>query len=54
MAILPMAVYGLEVPAGGVPIAAKTDIPAAVSFPGKETHGYKLTRPPVSHYNGRH
>ena len=32
MAILPMAVYGLEVPAGGVPIAAKTDIPAAVSF----------------------
>lgn len=27
-----MAVYGLEVPAGGVPIAAKTDIPASVSF----------------------
>ena len=32
MAIIPMAVFGLEVPAGGVPIAAKADIPAAVSF----------------------
>jgi len=32
MAIIPMAVFGLEVPAGGVPIAAKSDIPAAVSL----------------------
>lgn len=30
MAIIPMAVYGLEVPPGDMPIAAKTDIPAAV------------------------
>lgn len=31
MALLPMAVYGLEVPCGDVPIAARADIPAGVS-----------------------
>ncbi|KAL1310925.1 hypothetical protein AAFC00_001150 [Neodothiora populina] len=29
MGVLPMAVFGLEVPPGGVPIPAKSDIPAA-------------------------
>lgn len=32
MGVLPMAVFGLEVPAGGMPVAASGDIPAAVSF----------------------
>ena len=27
-----MAVFGLEVPAGGMPVAASGEIPAAVSF----------------------
>lgn len=33
MGVLPMAVFGLEVPAGGMPVAASGDIPAAVSSP---------------------
>ena len=32
MGVLPMAVFGLEVPAGGMPVAASGEIPAAVSF----------------------
>ncbi|KAG9631023.1 hypothetical protein KCV04_g2800, partial [Aureobasidium melanogenum] len=29
MGVLPMAVFGLEVPAGGMPVAASGEIPAA-------------------------
>lgn len=32
MSTLPMAVYGLEIPAGDIAIPAKPDIPAAVSY----------------------
>ncbi|CAD0030555.1 unnamed protein product [Aureobasidium pullulans] len=40
MGVLPMAVFGLEVPAGGMPVAASGDIPAAPEF-DEDTKGKK-------------
>ncbi|CAD0083487.1 unnamed protein product [Aureobasidium vineae] len=40
MGVLPMAVFGLEVPAGGMPVAASGEIPAAPEF-DEDTKGKK-------------
>lgn len=55
MGVLPMAVFGLEVPAGGVPVAANGDFPAAVSFCERHLPAmYVLTSLLVPSYHGRH
>lgn len=56
MGVLPMAVFGLEVPAGGMPVAASGEIPAAVSFPNttSSTKTAMLTRISVPPDHGCH